>query len=205
MATGTTVQVLLPQMGESVAEGTVLEWLKQPGDAVSEGEDLVVISTDKVDAEIPAPTSGVLVAVHAQEGETVQSGSLVGEIDPNGGAAAPAPSSPDAGTAAPAEGRDAPAAGGELVNVITPSAGDSVTEATLLEWLVDEGAEVTEGQDLLVVSTDKVDMELPSPASGVLEKKLFGDGDTIHPQEVIGHVRAGAGAAAPAPSTEAPA
>ncbi|WP_210495973.1 multifunctional oxoglutarate decarboxylase/oxoglutarate dehydrogenase thiamine pyrophosphate-binding subunit/dihydrolipoyllysine-residue succinyltransferase subunit [Patulibacter sp. SYSU D01012] len=205
MATGTTVQVLLPQMGESVAEGTVLEWLKQPGDAVTEGEDLVVISTDKVDAEIPAPASGVLVAVHAQEGETVQSGSLVGEIDPNGGgdaASAPAPS--DAGTAAPAE---APAGGGELVDVITPSAGDSVTEATLLEWLVEEGAQVSEGEDLLVVSTDKVDMELPSPVSGVLEKKLFGDGDTIHPQEVIGHVRAGAaaGAAAPAPAADAPA
>jgi 2-oxoglutarate decarboxylase len=224
MATGTTVQVILPQMGESVAEGTVLEWLKQPGEQVFEGEDLVVISTDKVDAEIPAPASGVLVAVHANEGETVQSGSVVGEIDVSGAGGGDANGSgPSAGDGGPGEtpASDASEAGavsdgdqkrddtsapggGELVNVVTPSAGDSVTEATLLEWLVEEGAQVAEGDDLLVVSTDKVDMELPSPASGVLEKKLFGDGDTIHPQEVIGHVRAGAPAAAAADASKGP-
>jgi 2-oxoglutarate dehydrogenase E1 component len=230
MATGTTVQVILPQMGESVAEGTVLEWLKEPGDQVTEGEDLVVISTDKVDAEIPAPASGVLVAVHAPEGETVQSGSVVGEIDPNGGAGGSAdggagdassasgpgaaPTSSDAseagaasdGAAKQADPANTPPAGGELVDIVTPSAGDSVTEATLLEWLVEEGATVEEGADVLVVSTDKVDMELPAPVGGVLEKKLFADGDTIHPQEVIGHIRSGAPAAAsaPAPSADAP-
>jgi 2-oxoglutarate dehydrogenase E1 component len=225
MATGTTVQVILPQMGESVAEGTVLEWLKQPGEQVTEGEDLVVISTDKVDAEIPAPASGLLLAVLAQEGETVQSGSVVGEIDVSGGgssdtgSAAPAASGDGAGNGALSDAAEAGTSsdgdakrddgsapsGGELVNIVTPSAGDSVTEATLLEWLVEEGASVEEGQDILVVSTDKVDMELPSPAAGVLEKRLFQDGDTIHPQEVIGHVRAGAssGAAAEAPAAPA--
>jgi 2-oxoglutarate dehydrogenase E1 component len=226
MATGTTVQVILPQMGESVAEGTVLEWLKEPGDQVTEGEDLVVISTDKVDAEIPAPASGVLVAVHAPEGETVQSGSVVGEIDPNGGAGGSgngggdassasgpgaAPTSSDAaeagaasdGAAKQADPANAPPAGGELVDIVTPSAGDSVTEATLLEWLVEEGATVEEGADVLVVSTDKVDMELPAPVGGVLEKKLFADGDTIHPQEVIGHIRSGAPAPASAPAPSA--
>jgi 2-oxoglutarate decarboxylase len=212
MAAGTTVQVTLPQMGESVAEGTVLEWLKKPGDPVTEGEDLVVISTDKVDAEIPAPASGILLPYLAEEGETVQSGSVVGEIDTAGGAgesttpdgsetgesgsqeggAGPSDTEIEGAAASDARiGDDASASAGELVDIVTPSAGDSVTEATLLEWLVDEGASVTEGQDLLVVSTDKVDMELPSPATGVLEKRLFADGDTIHPQEVIGHVRAG--------------
>ncbi|MBF6619324.1 MAG: multifunctional oxoglutarate decarboxylase/oxoglutarate dehydrogenase thiamine pyrophosphate-binding subunit/dihydrolipoyllysine-residue succinyltransferase subunit [Patulibacter sp.] len=226
MAAGTTVQVTLPQMGESVAEGTVLEWLKKPGDPVTEGEDLVVISTDKVDAEIPAPASGILLPYLAEEGETVQSGSVVAEIDTSGSASdsgstdsgsgesgssegGPGPSDTELeGAGASSSNGDAPKAEGELVDIVTPSAGDSVTEATLLEWLVDEGASVTEGQDLLVVSTDKVDMELPSPATGVLEKRLFGDGDTIHPQEVIGHVRAGAassstgGSAAPAPAAE---
>ncbi|MGE4426857.1 MAG: biotin/lipoyl-containing protein, partial [Solirubrobacteraceae bacterium] len=81
MAAGTTVQITLPQMGESVSEGTVLEWLKRPGDRVEEGEDLVVISTDKVDAEIPAPASGVLSAVSADEGDTVQAGATIGEIE----------------------------------------------------------------------------------------------------------------------------
>ncbi|MSW51489.1 MAG: multifunctional oxoglutarate decarboxylase/oxoglutarate dehydrogenase thiamine pyrophosphate-binding subunit/dihydrolipoyllysine-residue succinyltransferase subunit, partial [Actinobacteria bacterium] len=240
MATGTTVQVILPQMGESVAEGTVLEWLKQPGDEVTEGEDLVVISTDKVDAEIPAPASGVLVVIHSQDGETVQSGTVVGEIDPNGsggsssgGGSAPEGSSSEDSSGDASAAQDDPGAndatssdaseagdrsdgaakaedpagdkatGGDLVDIVTPSAGDSVTEATLLEWLVEEGAEVEEGADVLVVSTDKVDMELPAPVAGVLEKKLFADGDTIHPQEVIGHIRAGApkggGDASPTP------
>ncbi len=221
MAAGTTVQVTLPQMGESVAEGTVLEWLKRPGDQVTEGEDLVVISTDKVDAEIPAPASGVLLAYLAEEGDTVESGSVVGEIDTAGGGDANGDGG-DVGTSGSTEGESGPsdtevagaedapstngtggssAGSGDLVDVVTPSAGDSVTEATLLEWLVEEGDAVSEGQDLVVVSTDKVDMELPSPASGVLEKRLFADGDTIHPQEVIGHVRAGAGSSAPAPSS----
>ncbi|MCK9250560.1 MAG: multifunctional oxoglutarate decarboxylase/oxoglutarate dehydrogenase thiamine pyrophosphate-binding subunit/dihydrolipoyllysine-residue succinyltransferase subunit [Solirubrobacteraceae bacterium] len=184
-------------MGESVSEGTVLEWLKQPGDRVEEGEDLVVLSTDKVDAEIPAPASGTLANVTAAEGDTVQAGATIGEIEV--GDAAP---DADAGDAGGSDDAGTDAGEGELVDVVTPSAGDSVTEATLLEWLVEEGQAVEEGQDLLVVSTDKVDMELPSPATGVLEKRLFADGDTIHPLEVIGHVRAGAGAApkaAPSP------
>lgn len=206
MAAGTTVQVTLPQMGESVAEGTVLEWLKRPGDQVTEGEDLVVISTDKVDAEIPAPATGVLLPYLAEEGETVQSGSVVAEIDTAGSGAdvgesggsegGPGPS--DAEVAGASSNGAAATTGGDLVDIVTPSAGDSVTEATLLEWLVEEGETVSEGQDIVVVSTDKVDMELPSPAGGVLEKRLFADGDTIHPQEVIGHVRAGSAAPAAA-------
>ncbi len=209
MAAGTTVQVTLPQMGESVAEGTVLEWLKRPGERVTEGEDLVVISTDKVDAEIPAPASGVLLAYLAEEGETVQSGSVVAEIDIVGDGEVGVSGSTEGGSGpsdaerAGAAADGASATSGELVDVVTPSAGDSVTEATLLEWLVAEGDPVTEGQDIVVVSTDKVDMELPSPAAGVLEKRLFADGDTIHPQEVIGHVRAGS--AAPSASSSAPA
>ncbi len=213
MATGTTVPVTLPQMGESVAEGTVLEWLKQPGDSVEEGEDLVVISTDKVDAEIPAPASGVLSAVHAQEGDTVQSGSVVGEIDPSGeGASSSGDDAPAASSNGSGDVADADAGSGELVDVIAPSGGESVTEATLLEWLVQPGDAVEEGQDLVVISTDKVDMELPAPTAGVLEEQLFADGDTIHPLDVIGRVRAGApsggstnGSAAPAAAEEAPA
>ena len=72
----------MPQMGESVTEGTVLEWLKQPGDAVSEGEPLVEVSTDKVDAEVPAPVSGTLVKMLAEPDETVAVGAVLAEIEP---------------------------------------------------------------------------------------------------------------------------
>src|SRR3954447_8447686 len=90
MAVDTTIQVPLPQMGESVTEGTVLEWHKQEGDRVEADETLVEISTDKVDAEVPAPNAGTVVKVHVAEGDTVEVGQLLAEISTNGGAPAAA-------------------------------------------------------------------------------------------------------------------
>src|SRR3954453_13501628 len=85
MATpATTVQITMPQLGESVSEGTVLEWHKQEGDQVSADEVLVEISTDKVDAEVPAPAAGTVVKIHAAEGDTVTVGAVLAEIAPNG-------------------------------------------------------------------------------------------------------------------------
>ena len=76
MAVNTTVQVTMPAMGESVTEGTVLEWHKQEGDQVALDEVLVEISTDKVDAEVPSPVAGKIVKVMAGEGDTVEVGQL---------------------------------------------------------------------------------------------------------------------------------
>jgi 2-oxoglutarate dehydrogenase E1 component len=94
MATETgTFEVVMPAMGDSVAEGTILEWHKQEGDAIEADETLVEISTDKVDAEVPSPVSGTVVKIHAAEGDTVAVGGLLAEIDTNGGggpAASPA-------------------------------------------------------------------------------------------------------------------
>lgn len=90
------IEVPMPQMGESIAEGTVSRWLKQPGEAVERDEPILEISTDKVDAEIPAPSSGTLVDIQVQEGETVEVGTVVAFIDTDGGAAsAPAPPAAD--------------------------------------------------------------------------------------------------------------
>src|SRR5256885_10139398 len=86
MATGTTVQITMPEMGESVTEGTILEWLKQVGDPVEADEGIVEVSTDKVDAEVPAPASGVLTKILVQPDETVPTGAVLGEIQVNGGA-----------------------------------------------------------------------------------------------------------------------
>src|SRR5437763_7546950 len=85
MAAGTTVQITLPQMGESVTEGTILEWLKQEGETVEANEGIVEVSTDKVDAEIPAPASGVLAKILVGPDETVPTGAVLGEIQVNGG------------------------------------------------------------------------------------------------------------------------
>ncbi|MGH7129652.1 MAG: biotin/lipoyl-containing protein, partial [Planctomycetaceae bacterium] len=99
----------MPQMGESIAEGTVSKWLKKVGDAVARDEPLLEISTDKVDAEIPAPAAGTLAAIAVQEGETVEVGTVVATIETEKGAAAPPPDAgaPQAG-AAPAEEKAAP-------------------------------------------------------------------------------------------------
>ena len=84
--------VVMPQMGESVVEGTITKWLKKPGDTVQRDEPLFEISTDKVDAEIPSPASGVLKEVKVKEGATVQVNTVVGVIDADGaGASAAAP------------------------------------------------------------------------------------------------------------------
>ena len=91
MATrATTVQITMPQMGESVSEGTVLTWHKQEGDWVEKDETIVEISTDKVDAEVPAPAAGTLTKILAQPDETVHVGAVLGEIEAGGDGAAPA-------------------------------------------------------------------------------------------------------------------
>jgi 2-oxoglutarate dehydrogenase E2 component (dihydrolipoamide succinyltransferase) len=83
--------VVMPQMGESIAEGTVVKWLKKPGDKVERDEPLLEISTDKVDAEIPSPAAGTLAEILAQEGQTVSVNSVIARISVEGEAAAPAP------------------------------------------------------------------------------------------------------------------
>jgi pyruvate dehydrogenase E2 component (dihydrolipoamide acetyltransferase) len=97
-----SVEVVMPQMGESIAEGTITKWLKKAGDRVERDEPLFEISTDKVDAEIPAPSAGTLKEIRAQEGETVAVNAIVAVIDPAGnGAATPTASSATKPTAEP--------------------------------------------------------------------------------------------------------
>ena len=81
------IDVLMPQMGESIAEGTLSKWLKKLGDTVKRDEPLFEISTDKVDAEIPAPSAGTLVEIKVQEGQTVPVQTLVAVLDTEQGAA----------------------------------------------------------------------------------------------------------------------
>src|SRR5450432_999630 len=107
--------IVMPQMGESIFEGTITKWLKKPGDKVQRDEPLFEISTDKVDAEIPAPASGILQDIKVPEGSTVQVNTVVGVIgDGSGAAAAPAKaaattSTPPAAPAPPSAKKEAPA------------------------------------------------------------------------------------------------
>src|SRR6267378_697910 len=104
------VDIVMPQMGESIFEGTITKWLKKPGDKVERDEPLFEISTDKVDAEIPSPSAGVLKEIKVGEGQTVPIQTIVGVIDAAGSAAgAPAPAKAAAPAPAPAAAAPAPA------------------------------------------------------------------------------------------------
>src|SRR6184192_4434550 len=98
MATGTAADVVMPQMGVSVSEGTVTKWLKNPGDTVEADEPLLEISTDKVDTEVPSPGAGVLSEILVQEGETVDVGTVLARIggDGDGAAGGPEPQAQEA-------------------------------------------------------------------------------------------------------------
>src|SRR3954452_17227952 len=181
MATRTTVEITLPAMGESVTEGTVLEWRKQVGDHVEADEPIVDVSTDKVDAEVPAPASGTLTAIHAQPDDTVAVGTVLGEISVNGGA----PAASDEAVTTQASMESDAKEEGELVDVVVPSMGESVSEGTLLEWLVKVGDTVKQEQGLAEISTDKIDAELPSPVSGIVAEILAAPDDTVRVGDVL--------------------
>ncbi len=199
----------MPAMGDSVAEGTVLEWHKQEGDTVEADETLVEISTDKVDAEVPAPVGGTIVRIHAAEGDTIAVGALLAEISTNGSAALETPVSAESPPATPEEAAagavtESEGATGEAttIDIVTPTGGESVTEGTILEWSVKAGDTVHEGDTVVEISTDKVDMELPAPASGTITEILAQDGETVTVGQVIARMTTSV-SAAPRPSAAA--
>src|SRR4051812_817858 len=182
----TTVQITMPQMGESVTEGTVLEWHKQVGDRVEADEPLVEVSTDKVDADVPAPAAGTLTKILAEPDETIQVGQVLGEIEAGEAPAEPPPPGPKA----------------EPVEVAIPQMGDSVAEGTVLEWLKQVGDTVAVDEPLVEISTDKVDAELPSPVAGTLAEVLVKEDETVSVGTVVCRIAPGEGVA-PTPKPEA--
>jgi len=214
--------VIMPQMGESIFEGTITKWLKKQGDTVQRDEPLFEISTDKVDAEIPSPASGVLSEVKIAEGNTVQINTVVGVIaDADGQApaapaakeppstassATPAASPAPAATPAPAA-PSAPAPAGTaapaLTDVIMPQMGESIFEGTITKWLKKPGDAVQQDEPLFEISTDKVDAEIPSPAAGVLSEIKVQAGTTVQINTVVAAISVGGTAGAtPAPSAQ---
>ncbi len=155
-----TLAVTLPQMGESVTEGVVGSWRKQVGDQVAAGETLVEIQTDKIDAEVPAPESGQLVRILAAEGDVVAVGGPLAEIEVGAGVNG-SPSAPAREVAAPPAGPASPAA--EPVPVPLPALGESVTEGVVGTWRKQVGDQISAGETLVEIQTDKVTAELPSP------------------------------------------
>lgn len=184
--------ILTPTLGESVTEATIAKWTKKVGDPVRKDEILVELETDKVSLEVAAPADGVLSAIHAEAGATVTPGTVLGAVA-EGAAAAPAAAAPAPKAAAPA------AAGGGSVTLTVPTMGESVAEGTIGKWLKTAGEAVKKDELLVEIETDKVAVEVASPADGVLSEILADAGATVTPGQAIGRVSAsGAAAAAPA-------
>jgi pyruvate dehydrogenase E2 component (dihydrolipoamide acetyltransferase) len=218
--------VVMPQMGESITEGTITKWLKKPGDTVQRDEPLFEISTDKVDAEIPSPSAGTLKDIKIAEGATVQINTVVCTIEEAGSATASTPAAspakaetaaaPAADSATPAAA-DTPAAkqgnaattGGPGTEVMMPQMGESITEGTITKWLKKVGDSVQRDEPIFEISTDKVDAEIPSPVAGILSEIKVPEGATVTINTVVAVIGGAAGngapaAAAPSPATSAP-
>jgi pyruvate dehydrogenase E2 component (dihydrolipoamide acetyltransferase) len=207
--------VVMPQMGESITEGTITKWLKKPGDTVQRDEPLFEISTDKVDAEIPSPAAGTLKEIKIPEGTTVQINTVVCTIDGAGSASSSAPAAspakaetaatPAADSAIPATTQDnAPSTGAPGTEVLMPQMGESITEGTITKWLKKVGDAVQRDEPIFEISTDKVDAEIPSPVAGVLSEIKVAEGATVTINTVVAVIGGTAGKAAPAAVAPAP-
>lgn len=225
-----SVEVVMPQMGESITEGTVSKWLKAVGDKIEKDEAILEISTDKVDAEVPSPGAGTLLEIRHKEGETVEVGTVLAMIGAEGevAAAAPAAETPKAEfepAPEPVEEAPAPAIIADAVapapssnsensansansatstEVVMPQMGESITEGTVSKWLKAVGDDIAKDEPLLEISTDKVDAEVPSPAAGKLLSINVEEGQTVEVGAVLALVGASGAAAAPAASAPKP-
>ncbi len=217
--------VTMPQLGESVTEGTVTRWLKQVGETVDMDEPLLEVSTDKVDTEIPSPVAGVLHSIEAPDDAIVEVGGLLGTIgteaaDSTGAApaapAAPAPPesprpappamqpptpAPEPTTPATDETNAVSASTGSGTEVTLPELGESVTEGTVTRWLKQVGDTVAMDEPLLEISTDKVDTEIPAPIGGTLLSIAAGEDDVVEIGAVLAVIGDGS---ASAPSSTPP-
>ncbi|GAB3081417.1 2-oxoglutarate dehydrogenase, E2 component, dihydrolipoamide succinyltransferase [Corynebacterium aquatimens] len=220
----------MPELGESVTEGTITTWLKEVGDTVEVDEPLLEVSTDKVDTEVPSPVAGVLLEIKAEEDDTVEVGEVIAIVGEEGEApaggdedsAADASEEVDAAntdeveqdaagtTPNPADAPKKSGSGsasntkgsGESVDVEMPELGESVTEGTITTWLKEVGDLVEVDEPLLEVSTDKVDTEIPSPVEGTLLEILADEDDTIEVGGVICRIGDAEAAAAASNDTD---
>ena len=187
--------VEMPELGESVTEGTITQWLKSVGDTVEVDEPLLEVSTDKVDTEIPSPVAGTIIEIKADEDDTIEVGeviAIIGDEDEAGSASNDSSADKDEEEAEEAQvepkADSSNGGSGDASDVEMPELGESVTEGTITQWLKYVGDTVEVDEPLLEVSTDKVDTEIPSPVAGTLVEILADEDDTIEVGAVIARI-----------------
>ncbi len=216
-----SVEIVMPQMGESITEGTVSKWLKKVGETVEKDEAILEISTDKVDAEVPSSAGGVLLEIRHQEGETVEVGTVLAVV----GEAGEQVSSPKSNVQSQVESPKVEEVkvpepiveipkvevstnpkseipnpqSSEATEVVMPQMGESITEGTVSKWLKKVGDSVEKDEPILEISTDKVDAEVPSSAAGTLLEIRYQEGETVE----VGTVLALVGTGVPSPKSKA--
>ena len=184
----------LPDLGEGVTEGEVVEWRVRPGDRVKRDQVLCVVATDKATVELPSPFSGVVGEVLVPEGRVLRVGEPLLRLAAPAGAA----TAPETGGQA-----ESPVAPTSVLEFRLPDLGEGVTEGEVVEWRVRPGDRVERDQVLCVVATDKATVELPSPFSGVVGEVLVPEGRTVAVGDALVSIEAPDGVPA-APSAAPP-
>ncbi len=185
------MDIIMPKMGESVSEGTIIKWHKKVGDTVKRDEIIFEISTDKVDTEIPAAESGVISEILVKEGETVEVGTVVAKLQTSGEPYAKTSEHKDESiksekkTTEPEQKVQTSttnletSSGENLIEIAMPKMGESVMEGTIIKWHKKVGDAVKKDETIFEISTDKVDTEIPSPENGILAEILVGEQETV--------------------------
>ncbi|KEX87979.1 2-oxoglutarate dehydrogenase, E2 component, dihydrolipoamide succinyltransferase [Corynebacterium pseudotuberculosis] len=182
---GSSTDVVMPELGESVTEGTITQWLKSVGDTVAVDEPLLEVSTDKVDTEVPSPVAGTILEILFNEDDTVDVGDVIVRIGEPGSEPETPKEEPKQEAPKAEPTKEAPKGSGSSTDVVMPELGESVTEGTITQWLKSVGDTVAVDEPLLEVSTDKVDTEVPSPVAGTILEILFNEDDTVDVGDVI--------------------
>ena len=183
-----SIEIRVPALGESVTEATVATWFKQWGDTVATDELLCELETDKVTVEVRSPASGRLGEIVALEGSTVGVDALLAVIA-------------DSGAAVPAATERSPDTDENVsIDVMVPALGESVTEATVSTWFKAVGDAVAQDEMLCELETDKVSVEIPAPATGMLAEILAPEGSTVKANGKLAVLRSGAGSSDSVPS-----
>ncbi len=202
------VELVMPKMGESLQEGTILKWLKNVGDKVERDEMILEISTDKVDTEVPSPSAGALVQILAEVNQTVEVGKVIAVIETDESDYVyddKPPKHPEinadsrqqtADSTEKIEARNQKSevrsetivSSGDVVDVVMPKMGESLTEGTIIKWLKKVGEKIDRDEMILEISTDKVDTEVPSPVGGTLVEILYKENDVVEVGTVIARI-----------------
>lgn len=211
------IDIVMPKMGESVTEGTIIKWYKKPGDTVKKDEIIFEISTDKVDTEIPCAEDGILDEILVNEQETVDAGVVVARLSTEKGdgitisepVQTPAPQSAPVSIPEPQEVLTVIAsasneANGELTDIPMPKMGESVMDGTIIKWYKKVGDPVKKDETFFEISTDKVDTEIPSPEDGFVVEILVQEQETVDVGTIVARISTSASAKPAQKKSEAP-